>query len=866
MLGRLKLARIVATCVALGLLGACAPSSGGGSSSPPSLDGLELAFAFVGVPFLQQLSSGSADPSGAWSIESGALPTGFTLSPSGALTGTPASEFDVTIGVRLESAGVAPRTRSLRFRSFTLTQPRTDPVSTGLGLPEAGAIVFGHLSPGDALSPPGGTPSLHQLTSGGKVTPVASKNGSPAFVETAQAPSTVVTFASGSVLVNGLVTILSGVTSLDQSVLSDDGSRVAVVTTAGSTQSIRLFSTATLELLRPPVELAPWPGQVAWLTGGSGVVLAGQTGTFVSSTSAELDRKTIVAPCAADAASSSGWVSIRCTTSSVIDTSVALETVNLQTGERRELLVGRSCGSRSVGCVPAPIPWAAVMSPSGDHLIVGLAQPLSSRLSILVDAELDGPSLFLLDNSTGPNPRRLTEDGFEGNFPIRASGFEFPMNWSKQTPVESPPPSPTRPLVTTPAVGELRDGEIVDRQLQALGDGPFTWKVAAAFGTPSSNQLGASIRGLTLSTDGQLTGTVASDGISFFLGESGFALVVQDRHGRQTFQTIAMRLVGSTSTGPVPSWTGAELPGGGALQFAATGYQGIRPTWQLSTSGVSTRLAPGGFALPLREAAVDPDLQFSVLANFGAGLGCGINSNMYFGPKLQSVTDSCAATAISPDGSTLVVVGNRPPVGIQPTGPGVVEFFRIADWQLIRRVELSASTLVVGSIGGKQPFVAFAPSGTEVVVSLGVNGDCFLFSCNPGIATGVRVVSVTGATDRALTSLDGCAAQAWSATGRLGLLCARAVETASAADGSERRLLDPGPVSPTVSIFHSGANLVFSPTGSHLAYSRGPGIWVTADSAAPSPQLMIAAPSSNQYPSYLDVYPVAWTSSLLPTA
>lgn len=137
----------------------------------------ELPPASVGVPYTHPLAAAGGSPPYQWSVISGALPAGLTLSPQGLISGTPTAAG--TFGVQIQVADQAGATAS---RAFSILVTTGVVISTNAQLPSAvpnvpysqtlvaaggagpyqWALTAGNLPPGLNLSPTGvlsGTPT-----------------------------------------------------------------------------------------------------------------------------------------------------------------------------------------------------------------------------------------------------------------------------------------------------------------------------------------------------------------------------------------------------------------------------------------------------------------------------------------------------------------------------------------------------------------------------------------------------------------------------------------------------------------------------------------------------------------------------------
>lgn len=180
----MKVRQILLPLAALTLVVACTPDPPPPPPPPPvapTITTTSLPYALVGVPYSQTLTA-TGDTPITWSIDSGSLPTGLTLSPSGVISGTPTdlallSNFLPFVVKATNSAG--SDTQSLSIDSFQEATPGTfeEPAGTGAPLPEGAAIAFYH-SP--SVSGPGGP--VFQYLADGSVKQVAAPLVLPSIV------------------------------------------------------------------------------------------------------------------------------------------------------------------------------------------------------------------------------------------------------------------------------------------------------------------------------------------------------------------------------------------------------------------------------------------------------------------------------------------------------------------------------------------------------------------------------------------------------------------------------------------------------------------------------------------------------------
>ncbi len=114
--------------------------------NPPTLAGAEL-----GVPYMQQLSASGGGQPPTWSVTTGALPPGISLSPNGILMGTPlgTGNFSFTVSVNNSSAPAAQTAQLHPHATSQNFQIAVEPSSANL-IFSAGTLSFSAVSGGSA--------------------------------------------------------------------------------------------------------------------------------------------------------------------------------------------------------------------------------------------------------------------------------------------------------------------------------------------------------------------------------------------------------------------------------------------------------------------------------------------------------------------------------------------------------------------------------------------------------------------------------------------------------------------------------------------------------------------------------------------
>ncbi|RNL66150.1 hypothetical protein EFK50_00525 [Nocardioides marmoriginsengisoli] len=148
----------------------------------PSIVTDTLAFGIKGAAYNKQLVVAGGSGAGTWSITSGTLPAGLTLSASGVLSGTPTADGDSTFTVTFTDsvAGLTPATQELELTVYA--QPT---ISTGLlpngvpGSPYSHQLVAaGGSGAGTWSLSSGSLPAGVTLSGGGLISGTPSVSGS----------------------------------------------------------------------------------------------------------------------------------------------------------------------------------------------------------------------------------------------------------------------------------------------------------------------------------------------------------------------------------------------------------------------------------------------------------------------------------------------------------------------------------------------------------------------------------------------------------------------------------------------------------------------------------------------------------------
>jgi hypothetical protein len=271
----IRVALVVASVVLVG----CTPPWGGGGSAPV-VTTTSLPYGIVGSAYSQTLTATGTAPI-TWSLDSGSLPAGLSLSPSGVISGTPtaaALSQNFTPFVVKASNSAGSDVESLTIDVFIEAPPGFSPPDpTGNPLPEGAAILFGHTPPTMSLPPPPPGPlPMFQYLADGTVRQAAvltdtfsgrgptkpnfsleeySFTGGGSYSRDARRSAR---FNAGSLeLWEGapqaptLVHTYSVPSSMDRVLMSPNGDYIAVTGEAGLTTEVRIYSaTAPYSLVR----------------------------------------------------------------------------------------------------------------------------------------------------------------------------------------------------------------------------------------------------------------------------------------------------------------------------------------------------------------------------------------------------------------------------------------------------------------------------------------------------------------------------------------------------------------------------------------------------------------------------------------
>ena len=182
------------------------------SAGSPTVTTASLPNGQVGTGYSATLAASGGTPPYHWSLVSGALPAGLTLSPSGAISGTPtATETAAPVGVQVTDSASPAKSgaRALTLTIAAAVPPSLGIITTSLPAGEVGvaysaslsasggtapyswSITAGALAAGLSLSAGGTISGTPTATSGAPVTFKVQDSSAPALSQSAALPMTV---------------------------------------------------------------------------------------------------------------------------------------------------------------------------------------------------------------------------------------------------------------------------------------------------------------------------------------------------------------------------------------------------------------------------------------------------------------------------------------------------------------------------------------------------------------------------------------------------------------------------------------------------------------------------------------------------
>jgi hypothetical protein len=140
--------------------------------APPTVTTASLFDGYVGEPYSANLTATGGQQPYAWSLESGPLPQGLSLTPSsGALSGTPGAAATASLTVRVTDGGGRTSTRTLSlavYRTPVLSGPALQ-LDGHVGQPFSATYSATDGKPPYAFSTPGPLPAWLSLSGGGQL-------------------------------------------------------------------------------------------------------------------------------------------------------------------------------------------------------------------------------------------------------------------------------------------------------------------------------------------------------------------------------------------------------------------------------------------------------------------------------------------------------------------------------------------------------------------------------------------------------------------------------------------------------------------------------------------------------------------------
>jgi hypothetical protein len=130
---------------------------------PLGITTASLAAGTVGVAYSQALGASGGTPPYSWSVAGGSLPAGLSLSPGGAISGTPGTAGSAAITVRVTDSALASATATL---SLIINPAAPPPLGITAASLAAGTVGVAY---SQALGASGGTPPYSWSVAGGSL-------------------------------------------------------------------------------------------------------------------------------------------------------------------------------------------------------------------------------------------------------------------------------------------------------------------------------------------------------------------------------------------------------------------------------------------------------------------------------------------------------------------------------------------------------------------------------------------------------------------------------------------------------------------------------------------------------------------------
>ena len=344
---------------------------------PLSISSTSLLSATVSVPYSQSFSGTGGVPPYTWTVNSGSLPQGLSMSASGIISGTPVTVGTVSFGVQATDAAgaIVTATTSIVIKPapLTITTQTLPSGMNGVDYPQQTLTASGGISPYTwTISTGSALPSNMSLSSGGII------SGIPGSAGTFSVGITVTDSASPATKTSGTLSLVIRPAAPD--LILTSGSLAFALSVPASTppasQSIGVQATVATQHIGYSVSVSP---AAPWLSLTNGTTTPDSIQVSITSAALALTagdyQTTITATCTSTACmghTQTVSVDLKVTATPAmlqVDTGLlSFATTAAATGSLSQPIVientgGGTIGFTSVSCETA---WCTASAPSGN--------------------------------------------------------------------------------------------------------------------------------------------------------------------------------------------------------------------------------------------------------------------------------------------------------------------------------------------------------------------------------------------------------------------------------------------------------------------------------------------------------------------
>jgi hypothetical protein len=527
----------------------------------------------MGGSYSQTLSASGGTAPYTWSLTSGTLPSGISLSPSGAITGAASvsgsSTFTATVSDSSSPVQYASISKTIVVTPtpLTVTAPSIPNTRVGGTVSQSFAVTGGTAAYKWRVTS-GTLPAGLNLSPTGVITGVVMQSGAATFTATATDSSTPVQSASATAAIVVAPTPL-------------------IITS--STLSTVGIGTSYSQTLQATGGSAPYTWSITAGSLPAGMSLAASTGTIsgipTTAGSSTISIKVTDSSSPAQVTSASTVLVVAPTLLSIPSTTLAAYTEGSAYAQSLQAVGGT-----------APYTWSI----NSGQLPAGLSLSSSGVISGVPTSTSSSSFVVTVTDSAFPSQTQSATLTMKGTAAAQIVAAATPLS------------------VISSALSAATVGTSYTQSLQATGGTPaYTWSIPSG-GLPS---------GLTLAaTSGTISGTPTQS------GTSAFTMMVTDNGSPAQTQSVPVSItVGAaqTATGPGTTWfvrtdggtrfssnvtTGqcdgkadAAYPGSGTNQHCA--FNDVRYMWMDGTYGNSAWVMLGGDTLVIRGCSALPSQQ-----------------------------------------------------------------------------------------------------------------------------------------------------------------------------------------------------------------------------------------------------------------